>query len=200
MIGFLFTGPRDGLRDAPLGAARTEGRRGRDRLRALLSLSLAVISLTSCGYRLRGTGSSLPPSIKTIGVPVFQNMTTRYEIDVKLTRAVIDELVARGRVAVVADPSGADAVLEGVITSFTARPIGFSGQGQADRYNITVTASVVLKDRSGETTLFSNPSFVYNQEYPVPVGRDFESVQSEAIDRIAERFARSLVVSILEGF
>jgi outer membrane lipopolysaccharide assembly protein LptE/RlpB len=165
-----------------------------------LALSVAVLPAAGCGYRLRGTGSSLPPSIKTVSVPVFRNMTTRYELDVKLTRAVIDELVARGRVAVAADPAGADAVLEGVITSFSARPIGFSGQGQADRYNITVTASVALKDRAGETTLFSNPSFVYNQEYPVPVGRDFESVQSEAIDRIAERFARSLVVSILEGF
>ena len=200
MIDFIFAGPRGGRCCPPSGAARAKGRSGRDRLRALLAVALAVISISSCGYRLRGTGSSLPPSIKTVSVPVFRNMTTRYELDVKLTRAVIDELVARGRVAVAADPSGADAVLEGVITSFSARPIGFSGQGQADRYNITVTASVALKDRSGETTLFSNPSFVFNQEYPVPVGRDFESVQSEAIDRIAERFARSLVVSILEGF
>lgn len=163
-------------------------------------LSLWALSAAGCGYRLRGTGSSLPPNIKTVSVPVFRNMTTRYELDVKLTRAVIDEFVARGRVSIVGEGTGADAVLEGVVTSFSATPIGFSGQGQADRYNITVTASVTLKDRTGDKTLFSNPAFVYNQEYGVPAGRDFESMQTEAIDKIAERFARSLIVSIMEGF
>lgn len=174
--------------------------RSRSRAAALLTLAFIVPAAAGCGYRLRGTGSSLPPGIKAISVPVFRNMTTRYELDVKLTRAVIDEFVARGKVKIVGDQAGADAVLEGVITSFSATPIGFSGQGQADRYNITVTASVTLKDRAGEKTIFSNPSFVYNQEYEVPVGRDFESIQTEALDKIAGRFARSLVVGILEGF
>ena len=165
---------------------------------ALLAAALAVAA--GCGYRLRGTGSSLPARIATMSVPMFKNRTTRFELDVKLTRAVIDELVARGRVSVAADPSAADAVLEGEITSFSATPIGFSGGNQADKYNITVTAKVTLKDRASAKALFTNPAFVYQQEYSVPPGTSFEAVQSEAIDRIAEKFARSLVVSILEGF
>ena len=108
--------------------------------------------------------------------------------------------MARGKVRIVGDRAEADAVLEGVITSFSATPIGFSGGGQADRYNITVTASIILKGRDGEKAVFSNPSFVYNQEYSVPVGGEFETFQTEAIDKIAGQFARSLVVSILEGF
>jgi len=164
----------------------------------LLAAVLAVLS--GCGYRLRGTGSSLPPRIKTLSVPMFKNQTTRFELDVKLTRAVINEFVARGRVALSADPSAADAVLEGEITGFTANPIGFSGANQADKYNITVTAKVTLRERSASEPLFANPSFVYQQEYDVPPGSSFESVQTDALDKIAEKFARSLVVSILEGF
>jgi outer membrane lipopolysaccharide assembly protein LptE/RlpB len=168
---------------------------------AAAALTAAVVlAAGGCGYRLRGTGSALPPGIRTVSVPVFKNLTTRYELDVKLTRAVIDELVARGKVRVGADPAASDAVLEGEITGFIANPIGFTGGNQADRYNITVTAKVALKERASAKVLFTNPAFVYQQEYAVPPGTSFESIQSEAIDRIAEKFARSLVVSILEGF
>jgi len=164
---------------------------------------LAVLALgltAACGYHLRGTGSSLPPAVKSLSIPVFKNLTTRYELDLKLTRAVIEEMVARGRVAVAASPEQADAVLEGEILSFSANPVAFTGQARADRYTITVTTKVVLKERTTERVLFSNPAFVYVEEYEVPAGRDFESVETEAIDRVAGKFARSLVVAILEGF
>ena len=162
---------------------------------------LLALSLTAaCGYHLRGTGSSLPPAVKSLSIPVFKNLTTRYELDLKLTRAVIEEMVARGRVAVAASPEQADAVLEGEVLSFSANPVAFTGQARADRYTITVTTKVVLKERTTERVLFSNPAFVYVEEYEVPAGRDFESVETEAIDRVAGKFARSLVVAILEGF
>jgi len=167
---------------------------------AAVVLGFVLINASACGYRLRGTGSSLPPQVRTMSVPMFKNLTTRYELDVKLTRAVINELVARGKVAVSADPAASDAVLEGEITGFTATPIGFSGGNQADKYNITVTAKVTLKDRASAKPLFSHPAFVYQQEYDVPPGSSFESLEAEAIDKIAVKFARSLVVSILEGF
>ncbi len=164
----------------------------------LLAAVLALVA--GCGYRLRGTGSALPPGVKTISVPMFKNQTTRFELDVKLTRAVINELVARGKVALSDDPAAADAVLEGVITGFVASPIGFSGGNQADSYNVTVTAKVTLKTKASAEPLFANPAFVYQQEYEVPPGSSFEDVQTGAIDKIAGKFARSLVVSILEGF
>jgi outer membrane lipopolysaccharide assembly protein LptE/RlpB len=163
-------------------------------------LASALLFAADCGYRLRGTGSSLPPQIKSVSIPMFKNLTTRFELDVKLTRAVISEFVSRGKVAVMTDPSRSDAVLEGEIVSFSATPIGFSGGNQADKYNITVTAKVTLKERTSAKPLFSNPAFVFQQEYDVPPGASFESLETEAIDKIAGKFARSLVVSILEGF
>ncbi|HOW86141.1 MAG TPA: LptE family protein [Candidatus Aminicenantes bacterium] len=169
-------------------------------LAAAVCLAAWLAAAAGCGYRLRGTGSGLPPGIKTLCVPMFRNQTTRYELDVKLTRAVINELVARGRVRIGDDAAAADAVLTGEITGFQANPIGFSGANQADKYNITVTARVTLKGRNAAEPLFDNPGFVYQQEYDVPPGSSFESVQTEALDKIAGRFARSLVVSILEGF
>lgn len=166
-----------------------------------LALAAAVLTAAAgCGYHLRGTGSSLPPNVKTMSIPVFRNLTTRYELDLKLTRAVINEMIERGKVSVAAESATSDAVLDGEIVSFVATPVAFSGAAQADRYIITVTAKISLRERSSEKALFSNPSFVYVEQYDVPQGRDFDSVQTEAIDKIAEKFARSLVVNILEGF
>ena len=143
----------------------------------------------------------LPPSIKTVAVPMFKNLTTRFELDVRLTRAVIDEIVARGRVTIEPNIETADAVLAGEITNFTVTPLAFtSGQAAADRYNIRVDARVVLRDRVNKKILFSNPSFTYMEEYQVPTGSDFESVETDAIVKVSEKFARSLVINMLEGF
>jgi len=171
-----------------------------NRMKRYVGLLAACLLALSCGYRLRGTASYLPSHIKRISIPMFKNLTTRYELDLKLTRAVINEMVARAKVEVLAENARADAVLVGEILTFTVSPIAFSGQAAADRYNITIVARIVLRDLVSPKVLFSNPSFVYVMEYEVPQGSDFESQETEAISKAAEEFARTIVVNVLEGF
>lgn len=166
----------------------------------MVFLIVICLFFLDCGYHLRGTGSSLPPHIQKVNIPMFKNLTTRYELDVKLTRKVIDELVTRGKVEIAGDVKSADAVLIGEIIEFDAVPIAFSGEGQADRYIIKVIAKITLRDLINRKIIFSDPRYVYRQEYEVQEGTDFETVQTEAIDKVSERFARSLVITILEGF
>lgn len=157
---------------------------------------------SSCGYTLRGTGRFLADSgISTVYVPVFQNATTRFEIDVKLTEAVINEFVTRGSVKVVPTAEEADATLEGVVKAFGVNPVAFSSTtGSADRYNIIISTSITLRVNKTSAVIFSNPSYVYQSEYQVEEGMDFESQETEAISEIAEIYARNLVIYILEGF
>ena len=167
--------------------------------KTLAVLFLALV-LVQCGYRLRGTGSFLPQNIKKICVPLFKNFTTRYELDQKLTSAVIDELVTRGKVEVTSDAQNADAVLTGEIVTFGVNPIAFTGDARADSYAITVAARIVLKNNKSQQTIFSNPYVSYQEEYNVPQGADFEALESDAINKVAVSFARALVITILEGF
>ncbi len=169
-------------------------------MRKLALLFILCLVSFECGYHLRGTGSYLPPHIKVLHIPMFTNRTTRFELDVKLTQRVIDEMVARGKLEITANEDASDAVLIGEILAFRATPIGFGEEATADRYSITIVAKVLMRDLVQKKVIFSNPSFVYQGEYEVPEGTDFESVETEAIDEIADRFARSLVVAILEGF
>lgn len=169
-------------------------------MKKYILLFLICSQLIQCGYHLRGTGSSLPPHIKVLSIPMFSNRTTRFELDLKLTQGVIDEMVARGKVEITDDAGSADAVLIGEILRFQANPIGFGEDATADRYNISIVAKVVLRDVVQKKVIYSNPSFHYQGEYEVPQGTDFESVETEAVDEIVVKFARSLVVAILEGF
>jgi outer membrane lipopolysaccharide assembly protein LptE/RlpB len=169
-------------------------------MKKFILLFAVCLSVFKCGYHLRGTGSSLPPHIKVINIPMFANQTTRFELDLKLTQEVIDEMVARGKVEITGEADTADAILIGEIVAFRASPIAFGEDATADRYSITVVAKVVLRDVAQKKVLYSNPSFIYQGEYEVPEGSDFESVETEALNEIAEKFARSLVVAILEGF
>jgi len=174
--------------------------RNGDAMKKVVVLAAACALAVSCGYRLRGTGSYLPSHIKRIGIPMFKNMTTRFQLDLKLTQAVISEMTARAKVEVLSEGGRGDAVLLGEIQTFNVSPIGFSGQAAADRYKITIVTRIVLRDLVNSKILFSNPAFVFVKEYEVPEGADFESVETDAIDKIAEEFARTIVVSILEGF
>jgi hypothetical protein len=169
-------------------------------MRRITTLLVFCLLALHCGYHLSGTGSSLPEHIRSVSVPMFKNMTTRYELDLKLTQRVIDELVARGKVEISREKESADALLLGEILSFNAVPVAFSGQASADRYNIIIVAKIVMRDNVSKKVIYSNPSMVYQYEYSVPDGTDFESVETLAIDVVAERFARSLVSTILEGF
>jgi len=166
----------------------------------LLGLAAACVLAVSCGYHLRGTGTFLPPGIKTVSVPMFKNFSTRYDLDVTLTQGVIDEFVARGKVEVIDDAENADAVLVGEISSFSVNPIGFSSQNTADRYMVMVVAKIVLRDLKDEKVIFSNPSYVYQEEYEVPPGTSYETWETEALGKIAQKFARSLISTLLEGF
>ncbi len=163
-------------------------------------LFLACSLFLQCGYHLRGTGSSLPPHIKRLSVPMFANRTTRFELDLKLTQGVIDEMISRGKVEITDEMDNADAVLIGEILRFQANPIGFGEDATADRYSISIVAKVILRDLVQKKVLFSNTSFIYQGDYEVPEGMDFEALETEAIDEMVVKFARSLVVSILEGF
>lgn len=168
-------------------------------LRLVWLSALCCVGL-HCGYSLRGVGSSLPPHIHSINVPMFENRTTRYQLDLKLTESIRDELVARGKVEITGDETTADAILQGEIISFIVNPIAFTEDATASNYNVIIVVKVVLRDLVNNRILFSNPNFMYQEEYNVAEGTDFETVEQEAIDKISVKFARTLVINLLEGF
>lgn len=173
-------------------------------MRKLSAALLALVLLTGCGYALVGRANFLPPEIRTVQVPAFVNRTTRVELEQRVTQAVADEMVSRGRLRLVTDASDADVILRGVIQSFGITPVSFNAEGRATSYQAIVTAAIELVDHRNEeedVVLWKNDQYVYRETYEIDPGSlDTFDQETRAIQDIAERFAESVVANLLEGF
>jgi Lipopolysaccharide-assembly len=176
--------------------------------RTLLSLVVAVLTLASsgCGYSLAGRGTFLPPYIKRIGVPMFVNNSGVFDVERRVTQRVQTEFIGRGKYTIVPDSTGVDALLSGEISSITLAPAAFNTQQQATRYALTLTAKVEFKDLTTNKVLWQNPSMQYREEFDVSSTTNsldptaFFGQDVNALDRMANEFARALVSAILEAF
>jgi hypothetical protein len=168
-------------------------------MRKLLSLGLLLAA--SCGYGLVGRNNFLDPAMKTIYVPAFINRTTRVELEQRVTQAVAEEFVSRGRLRLVSNPNDANAILRGSIDTFNIFPVAFD-QGRATRYQISITAKIELLDhRHEDKVLWQNDQYRFTENYEVNLAStDAFDQESRAIREIAVRFAEGLVTNLLEGF
>lgn len=166
-----------------------------------LILSLTLLA-AGCGYALVGRGNFLPPDVQTIQVPAFVNKTTRVELEQRVTHAIAEELVSRGGLRLVTNPSDAHVILRGSMDSFNINPVAFNEQGRATQYQVSVTAKIELLDhRNEDKVLWKNDQYLFTENYAVNLdtGDAFDQ-ESRAIRDIAERFSRSVVTNMLEGF
>jgi outer membrane lipopolysaccharide assembly protein LptE/RlpB len=164
-------------------------------------LLLSLVMLSGCGYALVGHNNFLDPSIHTIEVPAFINRTTRVELEQRVTQAVSEEFVSRGRLKLVTTDKEADAILKGSIDTFNIFPIAFDNQGRATRYQISITAKIELVDhRHDDKTLWKNDQYRFTENYEVNLTTDVFDQETRAIREIAVRFAEGLVTNLLEGF
>lgn len=169
-------------------------------------LGISVLG-SGCGYALAGRGSFLPDYTETIGIPMFDNQTTAFEVEQLITQQVRQEFIGRGQYRVVAETDDVDAVLEGTIRNISIQPASFTGDQQVSRHVFTLTAQIEFRDMTTDEVLWENPALVFRDEYEVASGGgDAPSVsaffgqRSNAVERVAVDFAETVVSSILEAF
>jgi len=174
----------------------------------LNAVVVAVLAVTAggCGYSLAGKGSFLPATIKVIGVPEFANQTPYFEIERKFTERVRSEFIGRGRYQILPQVTGADAIVRGTITSVSIAPANFNQSQQATRYVVIIRTKIEFYDVKDDKILWENPLMFFREEYDLPADSQagdpaaFFGQSSNALERVALDFARSVVSAILEAF
>ena len=79
--------------------------------------------------------------------------------------------------------------------------MAFDSQGRATDYQVQVSARVALKTLPDDKPIWENPAFTFRDNYQFSSSAaSYVDRENEAIDRVAEPFAQSLVTSLLEGF
>jgi len=173
---------------------------------SIVALLALVVGSVSCGYALVGRGNTLPLTVRTIGIPLFENRSPTPEIDVFVTEETRREFQGRGSLRTIPTEEGSDAVLKGIIHQVDVVPSAVTADRVATSYVIIVRASVELKEtRAGGEVLWTNPSMIYREDYNIPAGQITGDPSlafrqdTNALQRLARSFARSLVLQIMSG-
>lgn len=170
---------------------------------------LLSAGLASCGYRLSGTGDLLPKDAKSIAVPVFINGTNEPYLDVELTKAVVDEFIADGRLRV-ADQDTADLALRGRVTRFEVVALSYTREALVQQYRVRMVVDASLEDLRTKKVLWQEKGIeaLFISDYPVAYDstgkladiRATKINKEAAVMKASQDIAWTLRSRVLEGF
>jgi hypothetical protein len=169
-------------------------------------LPVALVGLcmlhSACGYHVAGKADLLPAKIKTIAVPEFANITTRYKLSDRLPAAIAREFITRTRYTVVPDVNQADAILRGAVTNYVSYPTVLDpATNRASGVNLSVFLQVSLVERATGKVLYSRPNMEVRQRYEISTDQNAYFEESDiALERLSREVARSVVSAVLEAF
>ncbi|MEI8185871.1 MAG: LptE family protein [Chlorobiaceae bacterium] len=125
---------------------------------------LVAVSLQGC-YSF--TGASIPSHLKTIAIPVFDDRSGAgiAQFRSEFTRGLVDKIESQSPLRFTPSMAGADALLEGTITSFSDAPSQLSSKTERAITNrITLVVQVTMTDRVKKKPIFTQ-SFVGFADY-----------------------------------
>ena len=171
------------------------------RLCGEIACLVVVLALTTgCGYHVSGRGDLLPKTIKTIAIPAFGNLTSRYKLARVLPTDIGREMLSRTRYTIVSDPNQADAVLTGTLHNFVAYPT-ISANGRSTVVEAVVTLKITLTNRATGAVLFTRNGAEFRERYEISIDpKAYFDESGTAMDRLSRSVARSVVSGILETF
>lgn len=160
-----------------------------------------LFNLTACSYSFNG--ASVPPHIKTIGIPLLQDKSGSGEFDLGnnlttlLTQKFIDDNTLR-----VSDRLKSDSILEGTIVSLTDAAAVVSG-GQTNTAvatrRITITIHVVYKDMVKKQTLLEN-NFTNYSDYSSSGSVDITAGRKAAISKALTLISEDIVLGVVSNW
>lgn len=127
--------------------------------------AILIVTVSSCGYRLQGSGSVLPNDVKSISIKPVQNSTTFSGLGPKMTEKIRSRFERYGVVKIVDADEPADADLVANIVSLTTTNRDVQGQSNVQvEQNITITLSAELRKKNGQI-LFKNNAITANESF-----------------------------------
>jgi len=161
---------------------------------SICAAALAALCLTGCaGYRL---GSTLPPGVASIHVPVFLNHSGEPQIDTAATRAAIEEFQRDGNLRLLS-PDRADAILKVTLKSFKQEPVRYDQieNKTAREYRIVIAADLALEKRGTRQPLLKQ---TVEGETTFEFKGDLTSAKLAALPMACRDLAHHIVSAVVE--
>ncbi len=154
-------------------------------MKKFILLTLSLMLLSTCGiYSFKG---SLPPHIKSIAIPEFEDRTAEFDLGPRVTEQVRNGFI-KEKILDLVEIENAHSVLYCTITSIEDKPAVYSETetGESvDEYRVTIKIAAEWKDLVKDREIFKKTISGFS-EYD-PNSPDERSVAiNEAIDKITE--------------
>lgn len=152
----------------------------RKRIRYIALFLFLGTCTTACG-NYSFSGASIPSHLGTIAVPIVQDRSVSRisTLDIQMTDLLINRFVRQTRLSLATRPEDADAMLEVSITRYLNLPTSISGDEQATRNRVTITATARYSDQVQDESLLDR-SFSAFEEYD-PLDASQEEVAALAV-------------------
>jgi len=163
--------------------------------RALAIITGSIILLgyvSSCGYY--GTKGRTAGDIKKIAVPYLKNETAEPEIEIEITKNIIDGLIKDNTLKVVPDAE-ADAVLGGSIVDYRNIPYTFNTELQAQQYRLVIGITVSLFNRKENIPIWENRKIEAHSDYYLETSfeRNYDKALEEVYNDLVEGILNATV-------
>lgn len=157
--------------------------------------AFTILTLSSCGYTLRGSETSLPPDVKSIYVPLIENNSPEGGLTRILTESVKDQLDKYGSVNLVDSESEADATLRVKVLD-VERSTGAvrSNVDTAVQYDTTLRVAAELRRTNG-VIIWQDPALSATTTY----GTEQGVVSTGSADFVAGGLSSSDLASLGVG-
>jgi hypothetical protein len=156
-----------------------------------MAVLLVIGFAAGCSYSAK---SLMPQGIRTVAVPVFDNLTFRELLELPLTRAVVQEIQTKTGLQVV-EAARADSILEGTIADLEQRVLTEDLTDAVTEFRVTVVVDVIWRDRRTGEVLWSRTGLRESDEFRTPLGENLEVGQERAFDSMARRIVLEMEAS-----
>jgi len=164
-----------------------------------MACALAACTLLATACTPIPRARTLPPTIRSVYVPMFENDTPEPGLEERATRATQREFLADGRLQL-EQPKRANAWVECSIKEFESRPASFEVDEFPSFTNLTILVEVKVRENFPTAPLLGGTRKVLAQyTYPSDLRRSIATLDVEAIDRLMEDMARQVVREVLTG-
>jgi outer membrane lipopolysaccharide assembly protein LptE/RlpB len=168
-------------------------------MRALIIIALLVL-LAGCGYHFPGKSGALPGDVQQLQIPLFANRTAKPQLENLLSSRVSEVFARNHKVTLVEQAAQAEAVLEGVIRSYSVTALSYNQNDDISEYRATLTVEANLRQVEDGRLLWSGV-LSWDENYIADDDKGRQSdLENEAIDEIVLRLAEELLYRMLDDF
>ncbi|CUS82763.1 Lipopolysaccharide-assembly [Candidatus Kryptonium thompsonii] len=164
---------------------KRKGKKDSFRFRIKLII-FAVVLIYGCRYSF--TGASVPPHLKTIAIPVFDDQSGygRATLREELTNKIVERFILDNTLKI-ADKSTASSLLEGVIVSVQDNPVVVGTGERVVKSRITITVRVGFYDMVKRTKVWER-TFSNWGEYELEgnIQNNLQLGIKQAIEKLSE--------------